>query len=167
MKLLLPIVCSLLLIGCSDSTTSEAPIASQNEVQASSASDTGPAEANVQTEAPIAVETPKEAPEPADTSKPEKALAPAPKPTAAAKTAINPGAIFAQKCASCHGANAEKSALGKSQIIADFSEQQIKDALHGYQNGTYGKEMKALMQGQAKPLSSEQIDALAHYISDL
>jgi len=62
MKLLLPIVCSLLLIGCSDSTTSEAPIASQNEVQASSASDTGPAEANVQTEAPIAVETPKEAP---------------------------------------------------------------------------------------------------------
>ncbi|KFN40156.1 MAG: hypothetical protein JU82_04840 [Sulfuricurvum sp. MLSB] len=76
-------------------------------------------------------------------------------------------ALFGQKCASCHGMKAEKSALGKSQIIAGWSEQKVKEALKGYQAGTYGKEMKALMQGQAKPLSDAQIDALAKHISGL
>ena len=61
----------------------------------------------------------------------------------------------------------EKAALGKSAIIADFSEQQVKEALKGYQAGTYGKEMKALMQGQAKGLNDAQIDALAKHISTL
>jgi cytochrome c553 len=76
-------------------------------------------------------------------------------------------AIFTQKCVSCHGVKAEKSALNKSQIIANFSEAQIKDALKGYQAGTYGKEMKGIMQGQVKTFDDTQIEALAHYISTL
>lgn len=76
-------------------------------------------------------------------------------------------ALYGEKCASCHGAKAEKAALGKSQVIAGWSASQIEDALHGYQSGSYGKEMKALMAGQAKSLSGEQIKSLAKYISTL
>ncbi|MGZ5208146.1 MAG: c-type cytochrome, partial [Sulfuricurvum sp.] len=82
-------------------------------------------------------------------------------------TIVDGKALYAQKCVSCHGMKAEKSALGKSQIIANFTEQQTKDALKGYQDGSYGKEMKGLMQGQVKSLNLEQIDALAHYITTL
>jgi cytochrome c553 len=76
-------------------------------------------------------------------------------------------ALYGTKCASCHGAKAEKPALGKSQVIAGWSTSKIEEALHGYQAGTYGKEMKALMTGQAKSLSAEQIKSLAKYISTL
>lgn len=142
MKIFIPILCSLLLVGCSDSAKTSAP---EN-------TPLGSATAAVATSTPTVMNEPNASS--AATVAPSTAL-------------IDGGALFAQKCASCHGAKAEKSALGKSQIIATFSEQQIKDALHGYQSGTYGKEMKALMQGQAKPLSNEQIDALAKHISTL
>jgi len=89
---------------------------------------------------------------------------PATPPIAAA---VDGKTIYTQKCVSCHGMKAEKSALGKSQIIADFTEEQIKDALKGYQDGSYGKEMKGLMQGQVKSLNGEQIDALAQHITTL
>jgi len=93
---------------------------------------------------------------------------PAPEASKAAPVATVDGSvIFAQKCASCHGSKAEKAALGKSQIIAGWSSQQIDDALNGYKNGTYGKEMKAIMQGQAKSLSADQQKALAQHISTL
>ncbi|MBN2870195.1 MAG: c-type cytochrome [Campylobacterales bacterium] len=84
-----------------------------------------------------------------------------------AAAAVDGAVVFAQKCASCHGMKAEKAALGKSQVIAGWDQQQTKDALKGYQAGTYGKEMKTLMQGQAKALSDAQIDALAKHISGL
>lgn len=138
MKIFIPALCSLLLIGCSDTAKTTAP------ENTSVVSET----AAVPATTPTVMEDP-------NTS------------SAATVVPIDGGALFAQKCASCHGAKAEKSALGKSQIIATFSEQQIKDALHGYQAGTYGKEMKALMQGQAKPLSDEQINALAKHVSTL
>lgn len=80
---------------------------------------------------------------------------------------IDASALYGEKCASCHGTKAEKQALGKSQTIAGWSASQIEEALHGYQSGSYGKEMKALMQGQAKSLSSEEIKSLAKYISTL
>lgn len=171
MKLFLPLVCSLLLIGCSDSSV-------QNQTQSASApavSETLPAQAetpSAATEESAPAALPKEtgnqktatADVPAIEDKKVATATPAPKSTAAT---VDAGVLFGQKCASCHGAKAEKTALGKSQIIADFNEQQIKDALHGYQAGTYGKDMKVLMQGQAKALSNAQIDALAKHISAL
>lgn len=168
MKFLLPLACTLLLVGCSDSTPTETTPAN-NEPQALSA----PSETNQTADAAAAAETPPEAvaaPSPAETKPVASAAAELPKtaaPSPAAPPSVDAGSLFAQKCASCHGTKGEKSALGKSQIIAQLSESQIKEALHGYQAGTYGKEMKALMQGQAKGLSDSQIDALAHYISAL
>lgn len=163
MKHFLTIVCSLFLIGCGDSAQTDTSAVSQNETQPV-ATATEP-NASVQ---PSTAVTERAAPvvaaAPAALSAAESKT-PAPVKTTA--VSADGSALFGQKCASCHGMKAEKSALGKSQVIAGWSEQQVTEALKGYQAGTYGKEMKALMQGQAKPLSDTQIDALAKHISGL
>jgi cytochrome c553 len=82
-----------------------------------------------------------------------------------AETAINGHALFVQKCASCHGHNAEKSALNNSQIIAGWDKERVVKALTGYQDGTYGSNMKGIMKGQTASLNAEQIEALADYIA--
>ena len=70
-------------------------------------------------------------------------------------------------CSTCHGVNAEKSALGKSKIIRGWDSVKIENALHGYKEGTYGGPMKAVMKGQVSKLDSEEIEAVAEYISNL
>ncbi|MDX9757008.1 MAG: hypothetical protein RBT52_05845 [Sulfurimonas sp.] len=72
-----------------------------------------------------------------------------------------------QPCAGCHGMDASKAALGKSQIIKGWDVKKIADALHGYKAGTYGREMKGLMAGQTSKLSDEDIKILSEYISKL
>ncbi len=74
------------------------------------------------------------------------------------------GVAAYKKCVGCHGANGEKVALGKSKIIKDMSKNELAIALMGYQKGTYGGAMKALMKGQVKGLSKADIDALAEMI---
>ena len=69
------------------------------------------------------------------------------------------------KCAGCHGSSAEKKALNQSAIIKDWDAQKIEMALNGYKDGSYGGSMKAVMKGQVAKLSSEDIKALAGYIS--
>jgi len=170
MKFILPVVCSVLLIGCGDPTQTSSPATEPQAVEPKTANAPLLPEAT----APAVISTP-EAPEakvtaPTPVSKPEVKAATKTAVSISAKgaaTAVDGSALYGQKCASCHGNKGEKSALNKSQIIADFTEQQINDALHGYQAGTYGKEMKSLMQGQVKPLNSEQISALGKYISTL
>lgn len=77
----------------------------------------------------------------------------------------NEGAALYKKCASCHGAQGEKAALGKSKIIKDLGAAGIINALKGYKNGTYGGPMKGMMKAQAVPLSDSQITAIAAYIA--
>lgn len=74
------------------------------------------------------------------------------------------GSALFKKCAACHGAAGEKQALGKSKVINTMSPSEIETALNGYKDGTYGGTMKALMKGQAAPLSEEEIKAIAAYI---
>lgn len=163
MKYFLPTLCAFLLFGCSESKPTESSVTPPNEAQNVVAP---MAEKNLSQpaqEVPAAHQTITPSPTAA-----APVTAPAPvteKPVAA----VTPDGrmLFAQKCASCHGQKAEKSALGNSQIIAGWEEQQIKDALKGYQAGTYGRAMKAVMHGQANPLSDEQINALAKHISQL
>jgi len=69
-----------------------------------------------------------------------------------------------QKCAGCHGATGEKSALNKSKIIKDMSKADITAALHGYKDGTYGGPMKGLMKGQVASLSDADITAISEKI---
>ncbi len=165
MKIVLSAVVALLLIGCSDnkSTTQE------------SAQAAAPAKTEVVKEA-VAVEklvTPKEekvvvveekiSPKKVETKVVKTSKEVATKPVAAAVD----GAKLFTVCSSCHGAKAEKKALGKSQVIAGWDSAKIVNALKGYKNGTYGGAMKAVMKGQASKLSDAEINALAKYISKL
>ncbi|XXF40629.1 c-type cytochrome [Sulfurimonas sp. NW7] len=83
------------------------------------------------------------------------------------QTTTADGAKLFTACSSCHGAHAEKKALGKSQIIKGWDKTKIITALKGYKDGTYGGAMKAVMKGQAAKLSDADIKALAEYISQL
>ena len=76
-------------------------------------------------------------------------------------SASDGAALFKTQCASCHGMNGEKKALNKSQVIKDFSQAQIVTALKGYQDGSYGGAMKALMKSKVANLSDADIDAIA------
>ncbi len=71
------------------------------------------------------------------------------------------------KCKGCHGAKGEISALGKSKIIRNMDKLEIYNALIGYQDGTYGGEMKGLMKGQVNGLSKTELKKLARYIDAL
>ena len=75
------------------------------------------------------------------------------------------GAQVYTKCAACHGANAEKKAMGKSEIIAGWEADKTIASLKGYKAGTYGGPMKALMKGQVSKLSDEEIEAVSAYIA--
>lgn len=78
------------------------------------------------------------------------------------------GAALYKKCAACHGANAEKAALGKSGIIQGRDAASIVADLKGYKAGTTNKKgMGALMKGQIATYSDEDIEAVAAYIAGL
>jgi len=74
--------------------------------------------------------------------------------------------LFAS-CVGCHGANAEKKALGKSQVIAGWDIETTTKALNGYKDGSYGGAMKGVMKGQAMRLDDKKIEAIAHYVASL
>jgi len=77
------------------------------------------------------------------------------------------GKVVYKACIGCHGANGEKKALGKSQIIAGWDSAKVSEALNGYIAGTYGGAMKGLMKGQVSKLSTDDIKAVSDYISTL
>lgn len=69
-----------------------------------------------------------------------------------------------KKCAGCHGAKGEKSALKKSGIMAELSKAEIVAALKGYKANTSNDPMKKLMAAQVKNLSDADIEAIASKI---
>ena len=75
--------------------------------------------------------------------------------------------IYTQKCNSCHGAQAERKALGVSQVISTWNEDEIINALKGYKAGTYGGARKMIMAPHAKSLSEEDMRNVAQYITNL
>ncbi len=79
----------------------------------------------------------------------------------------NDGAVLYKACASCHGQNAEKAALGKSQIIKGWDKEKLVSALKGYKDGSYGGAMKGVMKGQVSRLDDAKIDAVSTYIATL
>lgn len=77
------------------------------------------------------------------------------------------GASLYKSCVVCHGAKAEKPALNKSQIIADWSSDKIVAALQGYKDGSYGGPLKGTMKGQVAKLELEDMNTLGKYIAGL
>ena len=78
---------------------------------------------------------------------PEKIEAEITEQTAQETAALDGTALYAN-CGSCHGQKGEKSALGKSQVIAGWDKQRVIDSLNGYKDGSYGGVMKNIMTGQ-------------------
>lgn len=74
------------------------------------------------------------------------------------------GTISYKKCSSCHGANGEKAALGKSKILKDMTKAEITSAINGYKDGSYGGASKAIMTAQAKDLSATDIKEISELI---
>ena len=69
------------------------------------------------------------------------------------------------KCVVCHGKSGEKAALGgKSKVIKDMSKAEIVSSMKGYQDGTYGGAMKAMMVEHTKNLSEADINVIAEKI---
>ncbi len=82
--------------------------------------------------------------------------------------AATPADIIKTKCQSCHGANMEKQALGKSKITNTLTAEEIKQDLLGYKAKTLNHfGLGATMWGQAAALSDQEIDELAKYIPTL
>jgi len=78
------------------------------------------------------------------------------------------GAALYKKCAGCHGAKAEKKALGKSAVIAGQDAATTVKALEGYKAGTLNTHgMGGLMKGQVASYSDADIKAVADYIAGL
>ena len=97
---------------------------------------------------------------------PEKIEAEITEQTAQETAALDGTALYAN-CGSCHGQKAEKSALGKSQVIAGWDKQRIIDSLNGYKDGSYGGVMKNIMTGQVNTKTEAEIEALADLISKM
>jgi len=54
--------------------------------------------------------------------------------------------------------------MGVSKVVNTLTKDEIKKALHGYKDGTYGGSMKTIMKGQAGGLSDAQIEAIANKV---
>ena len=145
MHYFLSLATALLLFGCSGQTDNKEKSVRSETVQ--------------KTATEVKAEIPATTPEPTGL---KKTVAPPLKQPV--ETAVD-GASLYQKCVSCYGVKAEKSALGKSQIIAGWDSAKVEAALKGYQDGSYGGPMKALMQGQLKTFGEEQLKMLADHIS--
>ena len=75
--------------------------------------------------------------------------------------------IYNTACKTCHGAKAEKIALGKSKVLATLTEAQIIADMKGYKAGTFGGQMKAIMIPVASKLSDDDITAVASYVQTI
>jgi cytochrome c-type protein NapB len=78
---------------------------------------------------------------------------------------VTASAVDTTACVGCHGANFEKSALGKSKIVKDMSQADIETALKGYKDGSYGGAMKGLMKGQLTKFDDAAIAEVAKAIA--
>ena len=70
-------------------------------------------------------------------------------------------------CKGCHGVKGERPAMGKSKIINQMTPADIKTALAGYKDGSYGGVMKNVMKPQVSRLTPEAINTLSAYIPTL
>jgi len=160
MKILLFAVVALFLIGCSDNKSTSKETAKAEPVKTEVVKEVGAVKKSVAPKEQEVVVAEKKA-EPV-----VKTVVEAPKEAESAVATVDGAKLF-KACSSCHGAKAEKKALGKSQVIAGWKSSKIVNALNGYKDGSYGSTMKAVMQGQAAKLSDADIKALAAYISKL
>ena len=142
MKILIPIALAALLVGCGEDAPKQ-----------------------VETKQPVEVKKAVEAKKVEPVAVKETAKAVIPKTIAPART--KSGEEIFKKCAGCHGADASKQAMGKSQVIKGWDSAKLENTLNGYKDGSYGRAMKGLMKGQVSGLSPKEIKLVSEHISKL
>ena len=73
------------------------------------------------------------------------------------------GAALFKRCVGCHGADAAK----EPHVLKGQKAPDLLTKMKGYADGTYGGAQKGVMQNMLKPLSPEDMQALADYIEKL
>jgi len=144
----------------------EAPVKEEAKAEAPAKEEAkaeAPAKEEAKAEAPAKEEAKAEAPakEEAKAEAPAKEEA---KAEAPAKEEAKSAAPDLSACKGCHGANFEKSAMGKSKIVNTLSKADIEKALKGYKDGSYGGAMKGLMKGQVASFDDAKIKAIAETV---
>jgi len=90
------------------------------------------------------------------------------KEEAASAASSAKGASLFAKCAGCHGKDGKTKALGKFEIIAGQSADELEKKISAYKAGTRNVTgMGTLMKGQVAGYSDADIKAVAAYISTL
>ena len=168
---------AVLLAGCVDSSTGAAARADMEgdkqaetntapkpkaEEKASVAQQAKPAPATEAT-TPAQDATPAEAEAPVATEEATPVAEETPAKTPA-ETAPTTASVDLNGCVACHGAQFEKVAMGVSKVVKDMSKEDIITALKGYRDGSYGANMKALMQGQVGSWDDAKIEVVATQI---
>lgn len=77
---------------------------------------------------------------------------------------VNGHDLYAAKCASCHGETGE--GLAGNPKLAGLSKADIQSRLTDYRSGKQMGPKTVIMAAMAKPLSDEQIAALASYLAE-
>ena len=78
------------------------------------------------------------------------------------------GAASFAKCAGCHGAKGEKSALNKSAVIGGQDAAKTLEQLKGYKAGTLNQHgMGGMMKAQVATFDDAAMQELADYIATL
>jgi len=75
--------------------------------------------------------------------------------------------IFNSRCIGCHGQKGERKALGQSEVIQNFSEEELISALDGYKNQPADDNMEKLMKSQVQKYSDNELRDVAKYVSTL
>ena len=73
------------------------------------------------------------------------------------KKTIVESSIDLVSCKACHGKNFEKAALGSSKIVSYMTKEEVSEALVGYKDKTYGRNMKGLMIDKVKQYTEEEL----------
>jgi cytochrome c len=77
-------------------------------------------------------------------------------------------ALYAKKCAICHGAKADEAPITKMKPIAGMKAEKIARVLKLYQDDErYGHGYSEIMKDSTVFLSQKAIDAIATYVSAL
>jgi cytochrome c553 len=70
---------------------------------------------------------------------------------------IQNSSLKLESCLSCHGHNFEKSALGKSKVVANMTKTEVTAALIGYKHGNYGGSMRHMMENHVKMYTDKEL----------
>ena len=166
MKIILSAVVALFLVGCGEDKASSHKEQTQTAKSAVVEKVAPVQEKVAPKEHKVVVEEKKVTPTETKEAVVTKAVSEVKESSANTEAKVDAAKLFVS-CAGCHGVHGEKKALGKSQIIGGWEASKVVTALKGYQDGTYGGAMKAVMKGQASKLTPQEITALSEYISAL